>query len=127
MPEKHVITIQPPFDGSCIYLCCSCSDEPIAKVGFDDAPASLVEVNEIAHAHIEKAEAVDENGCPAALHAGVDCPGDACRYVTAGRLEPTAYSTLVDLLYRSKIAWGEPARQRPERLDIAPYAAPNEG
>lgn len=53
---KHVITLQPPFDGSAIYLCCSCSDEPIAKAGYPEAPASLVEVNEIAHQHITGAE-----------------------------------------------------------------------
>ena len=53
---QHVITLQPPFDGTAIYVCCSCSDEPIAKVGFPEAAASLVEVNEIAHQHIEAAE-----------------------------------------------------------------------
>lgn len=53
---RHVITLQPPFDGTAIFICCSCSDEPIAKVGFPEAAASLVEINEIAHTHIERAE-----------------------------------------------------------------------
>lgn len=53
---KHVITLQPPITGVQLYVCCSCSDEPIARVGFGVAPASLVEVNEIAHQHIQAAE-----------------------------------------------------------------------
>lgn len=53
---QHVITLQPPFDGTAIYLCCSCSDEPLARIGFPAAAASLVEVNEIAHQHITAAE-----------------------------------------------------------------------
>lgn len=56
MTTKHVITLQPPITGVQLYICCSCSDEPIARVGFGVAPASLVEVNEIAHSHIQAAE-----------------------------------------------------------------------
>lgn len=56
MTVRHVITLQPPVVGVQLYVCCSCSDEPIARVGFGVAPASLVEVNEIAHQHIQAAE-----------------------------------------------------------------------
>lgn len=57
--SRHVITLQPPFDGTAVFICCSCSDEPIAKVGYPEAAASLVEVNEIAHRHIECSERYD--------------------------------------------------------------------
>lgn len=56
MSGTHVVTLQPPFDGTAIFICCSCRDEPIAKVGFPEAAASLVEVNHIVHEHIEAAE-----------------------------------------------------------------------